>query len=370
MTQSIRQLLIAAFTFIGGLYYFLLFVLPEKIGDFEFGFYNDQIGTGISVIGVMTIGLGLLNIVRIHGTRVVKTQRGWIFSASLLAGFLIMLASEGLDFINAERSLNAVKQYSTLALFSEKIGADAAGVKDMSEAARQEIGSKLAQLANALDLESALEASGEGFLHVVPVTAERIKEGAEAESPEQRNETEVAAEKYRQLVGEAKNQLNVLIAAYKEVADPSRPSQHDQLTQKLRELTGQVRIYADFVAQASTIKSFARLLFNGFYLPLNSAMFALLGFYISGAAYRSFRLKSVEAGVLMTTAIVVILGQIPFGKMYIHDSLPNVRVWLMENLNTPGNRAMFLGSSVAAIALAMRMWLSLEKSPLDEESSK
>ena len=358
MSQSIKHLLIAAFTFIGGLYYFLLFALPEKIGEFEFGIWNDQIGTGISVIGVMTIGLGLLNIVRVHGTRVVKTQRGWIFSLSLLAGFLIMLTSEGLDFINAERGVNTVKRFSALALYSERIAADAAAVKEFNESARESLKKMLAQLGNALEAERVLEAERRGFLQV-----------GEGHNAEKQADLQGAAEKFRTLSLDARTLLDRLIAAYAAEVDPTRPEQQQQLTLKLKELTTQVRVYSDLVVQESGVKTFARVLFNGFYLPLNSAMFALLGFYIAGAAYRSFRLKSIEAAVLMLTAVVVILGQIPFGKMYIHDSLPSVRVWLMENLNTPGNRAMFLGSSVAAIALAMRMWLSLEKSPLDEGNS-
>lgn len=361
MSQSVKHLLIAAFTFIGGLYYFLLFALPEKIGDFEFGIWNDQIGTGISVIGVMTIGLGLLNIVRVHGTRVVKTQRGWIFSFSLLAGFLIMLVSEGMDFINAEWGVNTVKRFSALALYSERIATQAAAGTELNEPTRESLKKMLAQLGNALDAEQLLEAEGRGLL--------QARGGRSAET---QAELQAASEKFRALLVEARTVLDRLIAAYGSAyapgVDPTLPEQQ-QLTLKLKELTAQVRVYSGLVVQESTVKTFARVLFNGFYLPLNSAMFALLGFYIAGAAYRSFRLKSVEAAVLMLTAVVVILGQIPFGKMYIHDSLPNVRVWLMENLNTPGNRAMFLGSSVAAIALAMRMWLSLEKSPLDEGSS-
>ena len=359
MTQGIRHLLIAAVTFIGGLYYFLLFVLPEKIGDFEFGIWNDQIGTGISVIGVMAIGLGLLNILRVHGTRVIKTQRGWIFSAALLGGFFVMLASEGLDFLNAEHSVNTVKRFTAMSLFSERIADEASKSEALDEPTRAGLRKKLTQLGGVLDRERALELNGEGFLVLHDESAAPA-----------RAELLAAAAKFRWVAAEAFEQVNKLSAAYETDVDPSRAEQHRQLTVKLRDLSLQARAYAELVTEASGVKRFARVLFNGFYVPLNSAMFALLGFYIAGAAYRSFRLKSVEAAVLMITAVVVILGQIPFGKMYIHDSLPSVRVWLMENLNTPGNRAMFLGSSVAAIALAMRMWLSLEKSPLDESVSK
>jgi hypothetical protein len=98
-------------------------------------------------------------------------------------------------------------------------------------------------------------------------------------------------------------------------------------------------------------------------------MFALLAFYIATAAYRSFRLKSAEAAVMMSTAVIVILGQISYGPLYISEKLPAIRLWLLENVNTPGNRAIYFGAAVGGLAMAVRMWLSLERNPLDAEES-
>jgi len=48
--------------------------------------------------------------------------------------------------------------------------------------------------------------------------------------------------------------------------------------------------------------------FRGFLTSLNATMFSLIAFYIVSAAYRAFRVRSVEAGVMMITAAIIMLG--------------------------------------------------------------
>jgi hypothetical protein len=98
-------------------------------------------------------------------------------------------------------------------------------------------------------------------------------------------------------------------------------------------------------------------------------MFSLLAFYIASAAYRAFRIKSTEAVLMMIAALLVMLGQIPFGA-YIWGELPAVRLWVMQVFSTPAFRGIALGASVAFLAMALRMWLSLEtKSFYQEEGT-
>jgi hypothetical protein len=113
------------------------------------------------------------------------------------------------------------------------------------------------------------------------------------------------------------------------------------------------------------------VLFFGFFAALKSAMWALLAFYIASAAYRAFRLKSSEAGLMMFAALLVMLGQVPVG-IAITKSIPMDSWWAwarIENINTwlqlsPGmaaRRAILLGASVGALAISLRIWLSLER---------
>jgi hypothetical protein len=92
-------------------------------------------------------------------------------------------------------------------------------------------------------------------------------------------------------------------------------------------------------------------------------MFALLGVYIGAAAYRAFRVRSLESGLMMATAVLVMLGQISFGESQAARagvSLQDIRQWLLEVPNSAAFRAIRLGAGVAGLMLAIRMWLSIE----------
>lgn len=108
---------------------------------------------------------------------------------------------------------------------------------------------------------------------------------------------------------------------------------------------------------------------TGFYTSLSASMFSLLAFYIAGAAYRAFRLKSREAGLLMLSALIVMLGQIPVtvalldplcARLGIAGGISGIRLWLLSYVSTPAFRGIAIGAGIAGLAMATRMWLSLE----------
>ena len=119
------------------------------------------------------------------------------------------------------------------------------------------------------------------------------------------------------------------------------------------------------------------LLWRNIRVPIDSTIFSLLAFYIASAAYRSFRIKSAEAAVMMFTALVVMLGQISLGqkltlwlKAYETDPslwwlgrirFDTLREWLMAVWNSAAQRGILFGASVGAMALSLRIWLSLER---------
>lgn len=103
-----------------------------------------------------------------------------------------------------------------------------------------------------------------------------------------------------------------------------------------------------------------KLLFDYTLVQLDAAMFSLIAFYIFSAAYRAFRIRSVEAGILMFTAIVVMIGVVPLGAT-ISPYLPEVANRILTSLNAPVQRAIEFGVGIGGLAMAIRLWLSLER---------
>lgn len=118
-------------------------------------------------------------------------------------------------------------------------------------------------------------------------------------------------------------------------------------------------------------KNWRLLLFDGALQSLDATMFSVIAFYIVSASYRAFRVRSVEATFLLVTAIVVMLGQTVFGQWLTgwlpHDGIWHnlrieiVRDWILTKANTPATRAIAFGLGIGALAVALRIWLGLER---------
>jgi len=121
------------------------------------------------------------------------------------------------------------------------------------------------------------------------------------------------------------------------------------------------------------------LLFEGFYRNLEATMFSILAFYIVSAAYRAFRVRSVEAGILMVVALILMMGQVPLGMAATngidpHGSLAILRIenfsqYVLTAINSPVQRAMGFGIGLGMLAMALRIWLSLERGTYFQEEA-
>jgi hypothetical protein len=120
------------------------------------------------------------------------------------------------------------------------------------------------------------------------------------------------------------------------------------------------------------------VMFLGLWQNLGATMFSLLAFYIASAAYRAFRIRSAEALVLMVTAMILMLGQVPigmaltswipheghlrfFGTPYDAFRIENFSRWVLMRVNNPVQRAIDFGIGLGALAMGLRIWLSLER---------
>ena len=104
-------------------------------------------------------------------------------------------------------------------------------------------------------------------------------------------------------------------------------------------------------------------IFDHVFAPCNATVFALLAFFVASAAFRAFRARSLEAGLLLGAAIVVLLARAPIGAQ-LAGWLPDLAQWILDVPSNGSRRAIMMGAAVAAIATSLRVILGLERSHL------
>ncbi len=105
------------------------------------------------------------------------------------------------------------------------------------------------------------------------------------------------------------------------------------------------------------------------YSSLSATMFALLAFFVASASYRAFRARNLEASILLIAGIVVMLGRVPIGDLMTSWLPPFMQIsnwanWIMNILNTAGQRAIMIGIALGLVSTSLRIILGLERAYL------
>ncbi len=116
-------------------------------------------------------------------------------------------------------------------------------------------------------------------------------------------------------------------------------------------------------------------LYNNLYSPMAATMFALLAFFIASAAFRAFRIRTFEAGLLAVAALIVMIGRVPVGAVltsWIPDALAflrleNLQEWIMANPQNSAKRAILIGAALGVMSTGLRIILGIERSYLSGE---
>jgi hypothetical protein len=347
-----RAALIRIATFLGGLYFFLYFLLPEAVLS-ELGIQerHESISNGFIVVGAMAIGLGLINLVMGHGGKVAFKRPGWGNSLILLVALVAMLVITCGQWMNGLTTSYDIREVQLIGEFANRI------IEDDGDAARRE---RVLPLPKRI---SALTQYTEAKLQTVTASLSVIN----ASPPD---------ESRKALIEELQSAARALQGPLERVSSANFSGFNEANQAALKEfIEGANRLggaYSALRRSDQSLTLFSRLydvLYNGLFVQLGAAMFALLGVYIAAAAYRAFRVKTLESALMMTAAVVVMLGQISavflmlnlgsFGED-AYRILPKARQWLLEVPNSAAFRAIRLGAGVAGLMLAIRMWLSIE----------
>ena len=102
-------------------------------------------------------------------------------------------------------------------------------------------------------------------------------------------------------------------------------------------------------------------LYNNTIVPLSATMYSILVFYIASAAYRAFRVRTLEATVLLVAATVVMLGKAPIGEAVLGRWVAELTTWILDIPNTAGMRGIQLGATLGGLAVALRVLLGIER---------
>ncbi len=330
--MNYRKFIIKIVTFLGGIYFFLEFVLPKEIAGVNFSKYHDEISTGAMAIGVMALGLGLINLLSVHGSRLLFKKKGWVYSGMLLLGLFSMTAVMSFDWAATVKVSNKVDQVFMLRDFSQAILAD----RDNKE---KKVPKETVRV--------------EALKGAVKELVENVENELSFESGDEKNDA-LSLDIRDSLI-----ELRLLINENRAKEERVDEGWYREMIATLTKLASD---YSDLLNTAylkSNAKKTYTIFYDGLFVPLGAAMFSLLGFYIATAAYRAFRVKSAESALMMVAAVIVMLGQIPFG-IWIWDELPAIRSWLLEVPSTAAFRAIEIGASVGGLIMAFRMWLSIE----------
>lgn len=328
MNDGYRSRILRWVTFLSGLYFFLEFLLPatalKKIGVAD---YHDAITKGFITVGAMSLGLGIINLCLVHGTKIAFRRKGWINSGALLLGMLLATIFASLEWRGGAVVANNTREVSLLGQFAQRIRADyeakKEGVPGLDERVRRLEESTLLKL-------------------------ETVRADVADEPPSTA----------RQLVLTRTEEVKAILQTLHSNPDTTLPAL-TSLSGALSEIGTQFGSILREKESSSFSKKVHSFLYSGLFTSLGAAMFSLLSVYIGAAAFRAFRIRSFESFLMMSAALLVMLGQTPFGLM-ISDALPHIRLWLLEVPNSAAFRAIKIGASVAALVMAYRMWLSIE----------
>ncbi|MDQ2985337.1 MAG: hypothetical protein M3R13_01285 [Armatimonadota bacterium] len=342
--SNFRRPLTIAVTFMAGFFYVLEFLWPRSVSA---GGVASQVIPGIvdlqeaqgvvndisQILTGFLLALGVLSIFRVHFGRLFKKQKDWFYSLVLLISLFSIFV---LGLITFSGDLRVEQAQATL---------DA----------------QLAQGGGPVtpELESLARLG-------VDARANSLTQNLEEPVKRAFNRREIERGEFDTQMADIQTQVVVSRELNDAVVDASVAA--GTLNPEFVDLAkGGV---AEAHSRSRPVQAY-NVMFQRGLLAMDAAMFSLIGFFILSAAYRAFRVRSIEASILMATALVVLLMFVPIALMLTSGLDPDsfagnfridsIGMWLLSTINVPAIRAIDLGLGLGLLAMGLRIMLGLEK---------
>ncbi len=96
------------------------------------------------------------------------------------------------------------------------------------------------------------------------------------------------------------------------------------------------------------------------YQPLEASFLALLVFFIGSAVYRALRIRTWEMALFAISAIVVLVGSVPFMAV-VSPLIPAAKEWVVNVPALAGVRGILLGVALGIIATGLRLLTGIDR---------
>lgn len=117
------------------------------------------------------------------------------------------------------------------------------------------------------------------------------------------------------------------------------------------------------IAREGTASAPYSFIFDNVYSPLGATVFSLNAFWISTACYRAFRVRNLQAAVLLIAGVTVMLGKVGIGSA-IWPGFAEITDWIMNNPNSAAMRGINMGAALGMVGVGLRVILGLERGHL------
>lgn len=281
-------------------------------------------GQFLMIVGSFAVFMAVINLVLFHGKRALQRQSGVVNSVV----FFVFLVLMGVCTYFGNRPAN---QYAAIQLGGDTVLSDS--------------------------LRTALIARVTTFLNTVSNVSERQVEVGITLCSGASNAVHVEAAEVR-------------VSHVGIISRDMRRQLHDGLWELLVDELGITPDRVNIRIRPHPWATGYDFLFKAFVVPLGISVFSLITFYMVSAAYRAFKVHSTEAALLMVSACIVMLGQLPLGA-WLTKPLPAQLEWLtlpwlaqkiLTVINAAAYRGVLIGMMVGGFAAGLRIWLGMDES--------